>query len=276
MSDIAERIGKGGVPSNFVLRDEGVYTWRDAEHMEEWETPDEANQSEIERNLTQHGRVVLTGDGTNSFGWRDAANMDEFEEGVVAGVPQQWSEFAEERDYVDMDEVDVAVETALSDDEKMDEFTMPSRPRRQQSYAAEGEYDDMDEVDVAAEVALSDDERMNEFAMPSRARRQQSYEVEGEYDDMDEVDVAIEVEEDQIDTARMNAYTHRGGQQARGGGGGGPPSYGALPSYDSMMPPSNPPMGGGTGPTQVNGVVGMGFSTEAAGAALAATKQYFN
>ena len=214
MDEIVRRIGKGGgMPSNFVLRDEGAYTWRDAEHMEEWETPDEANQSEIERKLTQHGRVVLTGDGTNAFGWRDAANMDEFEEGVVAGVPQQWSEFAEERDYVDMDEVDVAVETALSDDEKMDEFTMPSRPRRQQSYAAEGEYDDMDEVDVAAEVALSDDERMNEFAMPSRARRQQSYEVEGEYDDMDEVDVAIEVEEDQIDTARMNAYTHRGGQQ---------------------------------------------------------------
>jgi hypothetical protein len=173
MDEIVRRIGKGGgMPSNFVLRDEGVYTWRDAEHMEEWETPDEANQSEIERKLTQHGRVVLTGDGTNAFGWRDAANMDEFEEGVVAGVPQQWSEFAEERDYVDMDEVDVAVETALSDDEKMDEFTMPSRPRRQQSYAAEGEYDDMDEVDVA-----------------------------------------IEVEEDQIDTARMNAYTHRGGQQ---------------------------------------------------------------
>ena len=80
MSEIVERIGKGGVPSNFVLRDEGVYTWRDAEHMEEWETPDEANQSEIERNLTQHGRVVLTGDGTNAFGWRDAANMDEFVE----------------------------------------------------------------------------------------------------------------------------------------------------------------------------------------------------
>ena len=212
MDEIVRRIGKGGVmPSNFVLRDEGAYTWRDAEHMEEWETPDEANQSEIERKLTQHGRVVLTDDGTNAFGWRDAANMDEFEEGVVAGVPQvfSWSEFAEERDYVDMDEVDVAVETALSDDEKMDEFTMPSRPRRQQSYAAEGEYDDMDEVDVAAEVALSDDERMNEFAMPSRARRQQSYEVEGEYDDMDEVDVAIEVEEDQMNEFAMPSRARR-------------------------------------------------------------------
>ena len=65
-----------------------------------------------------------------------------------------------------------------------------------------------------------------------------------------------------------------------GGGGGWPPSYGALRSYHSMMPPSNPHMRGGRGagmvPTRVNDVVGTVFSTEAAGAAVAATNQDFN